>query len=74
MKFLKHTISDFVFIPMNSGQPETAIRFDLRNASLGIRKFHCLKNHCMGVPDLSPLVGCKYLHLSQSAAGRVGMG
>lgn len=23
MKFLRHTISDFVFIPMNAGQPET---------------------------------------------------
>jgi hypothetical protein len=24
----------------------------------------------IGVPDLSPMVGCKYLHLSQPAAGR----
>lgn len=28
LKFLKHTISDFVFIPLNSGQPET-LRFVL---------------------------------------------
>lgn len=28
MKFLRHTISDFVFIPMNVGQPET-LRFVL---------------------------------------------
>jgi hypothetical protein len=24
----------------------------------------------IGIPDFSPMVGCKYLHLSQSAAGR----
>jgi hypothetical protein len=34
---------------------------------LGI--FHLSPNSVIGVSDFSPMVGCKYLHLSQSAAG-----
>ena len=33
--------------------------------------FSLSPNSSIGIPDLSPIVGYKYLHLSQSAAGRV---
>lgn len=32
LKFLRHTISVFVFIPVNVAQPETAISFYLKNS------------------------------------------
>lgn len=32
LKFLRHTISEFVFIPMNAGQLETAISFNLKTS------------------------------------------
>ena len=32
--------------------------------------FNPSPNSSIGVPSLSPMVGCKHLHLSQSAAGR----
>ena len=32
--------------------------------------FNPSPNSSIGVPDLSPMVSCKYLHLAQSAAGR----
>lgn len=68
LKFLRHTISEFVFIPMNAGQLETAISFNLktscaprpgrRRSSPGLgsagspRKEACLS----GIPDSSHIL------------------
>ena len=57
-----------------SGSCEKSRLVDIVVLSMGFPSpsvfFNPSLNPSTGVPDLSPMVGCNYLHLSQSAAGR----